>query len=173
MVSPEQVGSQPSGLFVFRRSDSIQTIHRLHRALSGRDPRLTYAWRYAWVRYDDDLSLDRLLRWQFCSSAPRCSVRGTHGRGFSSMEVRSGPALPSEGARTLKTATITHTEVTTMYTCPQCGQGNRQEARFCRHCGADMRPTRQPGNPFPHRVSRTRPPGHRTAVRLRDWVQTR
>ena len=30
------------------------------------------------------------------------------------------------------------------YTCPRCGAQNRTEARFCKHCGADLTPQRLP-----------------------------
>jgi serine/threonine protein phosphatase PrpC len=32
-----------------------------------------------------------------------------------------------------------------MITCPICGKQNRTEAKFCKHCGADLSPTRSPG----------------------------
>ncbi len=61
------------------------------------------------------------------------------------------------------------TDASNGYTCPQCRNTNRREARFCKHCGADMRPTR-------NRVDRectVRPHGERTVVRLADFQLNR
>jgi NMD protein affecting ribosome stability and mRNA decay len=51
-------------------------------------------------------------------------------------------------------------------TCPRCGNTNRLEARFCRHCGVDVSPTRNP-----HREDVVRPHGERTVVRLADFTR--
>ncbi len=59
------------------------------------------------------------------------------------------------------------TDASNDFTCPQCGNTNRREAQFCRHCGVDVSPTRKRVN----RECTVRPHGERTVVRLANFIQ--